>query len=354
MIMDELQYKHYIDLLPEEGDSLAFGCCIVANEKYLAVGDIGAERIIIYQYSSQQKWTRFRAISLPTSTSNPNHIIYKIALTGDTLVIGEVKFKRECYGEEQLLYPYQPAKRKDGQTRPPYGSSGLSYTGAVYRTLMTSNFPLERIDTPKTGEFAGFSVAACRDNIAFSVATYGNPGKSSGYTNLISSGHTHIFAASGLIALSDSLLIVGINTGIDKGEISIFDLTVSNPDPRIVEIPNEIIEVTLTEKIIAVRAVSSSGFQETLIIDIDSLAIDSLDGSGNISTYKNYLVCGHPTTPDHEVLGNLKLFDIGRASPKLIFSNNAEVFRSFITKDFLFAVMPHDSDKKRICILSYI
>jgi hypothetical protein len=63
MVMNELQYEHYIDSQPEEGDSSSFGWSLTANEKYLAVGDAGAGRVVIYHRSSQNKWVRFRTVS---------------------------------------------------------------------------------------------------------------------------------------------------------------------------------------------------------------------------------------------------------------------------------------------------
>jgi hypothetical protein len=57
-------------LRTKASDSCLFGASVVINDKYLAVGDPGANRVIIYQRNNRGKWRRTREI-LPPQDSTP-------------------------------------------------------------------------------------------------------------------------------------------------------------------------------------------------------------------------------------------------------------------------------------------
>ena len=50
---------------PEANDSHYFGCSVVINGKYLAVGDIGANKVIIYTSNDSGQWNRTKEILPP-------------------------------------------------------------------------------------------------------------------------------------------------------------------------------------------------------------------------------------------------------------------------------------------------
>lgn len=372
--MNELQYEDYVDLQPEEGDSNCFGLSLAANEKYLAVGDTKANRVIVYRHSSQQKWVRFRAVLLPTNpiivSSKSSYTTYKLALAGDTLVIGAVTSEIRLNEQNRQFYPYRPPTEEgemaysNHQTFRITVREGLleeAYTGAVYQILLTSNTSLERVDHPKIGELTGFSIAANGDKIAFAVATYGSSGHSSGHTILITNGCRRIFPASGEIALNDNLLIVGSIMNYQQGKVSIFDLADSVASPKSIKIPMFIANIGLVKNfIIVAEQLSMAGSQsikshlsvvsKTLILNISDLSTTYMEGIGRIFTYGNRLVRSYPSTRDGEVAGKLELFDFSSTlPPRLICTSTADVLCSVLTRDFLFTTLYLES---RVCIFT--
>jgi hypothetical protein len=379
MVVNELQYECHINLEPEEGDSNCFGWSLAANEKYLAVGDTGANRVVVYHRNSQNKWVRFRIVSLPTNPSIANSSSsctnYKLALSKDTLIIGTVTSEIRFNEQNRQLYLYRPpteevamAYSNQRTLRVNHHQEGLleeAYTGAVYQTLVASNTPLERIDNPKPGELAGFSVAAEGEKIAFAVATYSKADDPSGYTTVISNGHHCTFMSSGEIALYNNLLVVGSTVNCQQGRVSIFDLAVSNPCPQTVNVPISIAEIALMKKFIAIEEQGSRRRyykkSKTLILNIDELSITTLNGVGSISAYDNLLLRCHSTTKVEHYEGLMELFDTNYVPPKLLHKSNSEASQGLLTKGLLFIVVPPDSnaipvysENARICIFSYV
>ncbi|MBE9046212.1 hypothetical protein IQ255_17670 [Pleurocapsales cyanobacterium LEGE 10410] len=76
---------------PEEGDSAYFASSVVVNNKYLAVGDTGTNKVIIYTPDNFGKWSRTREILPPVNSAlDREGSIFgnNLELDGDTLVIG--------------------------------------------------------------------------------------------------------------------------------------------------------------------------------------------------------------------------------------------------------------------------
>ena len=63
VISQEIKPKHCLTLFPE--DSSSFGQTLATNGKYLAIGDPLANRVVIYQQDSQQRWQRIQEIYPP-------------------------------------------------------------------------------------------------------------------------------------------------------------------------------------------------------------------------------------------------------------------------------------------------
>jgi hypothetical protein len=354
MILNELQCEHYIDPQPEDGDTSSFGLSLAANEKYLVVGDTGANRVIIYCRSPQKEWVRLRAISVPidplTVNITKSLTIYKLALTEDTLFIGTTtsgvvqEQKQQFYRDPSTAWP-------------------IYWIGAVYQISLTSESLLERIDQFKNGELAGFYIAAHSNNIAFGVATHDDSGGSSGYITVVSNGHRYDFTYSGNFswynpfALYNNSLVVDSTIYHRQGRISIFDLAAPNSPPQIVEVPTLISKIALTEKFIIIAEQLSARWpnknSKTTVLSTTDFSITVLDCIGDISACGNRLVCSHSTTPDNEVRGKLRLFDISRAPPELIYTGNLDIRNSILTRDFLFTLIRNGSNA-RICVLSFI
>lgn len=75
---------------PEPGDSSSFGCSVVVNKKYLAVGDIGANKVVIYTSDDSGQWSRTREIFPPAnlpSYEDGTRFGSRLELDGDILTI---------------------------------------------------------------------------------------------------------------------------------------------------------------------------------------------------------------------------------------------------------------------------
>ena len=74
-----------ICFLPEPGDTNSFASSVAINDKYLVVGDPGANRIVVYQKNAQSQWYREREIYPPE-----NSISYERRNGfGTNLILGE-------------------------------------------------------------------------------------------------------------------------------------------------------------------------------------------------------------------------------------------------------------------------
>jgi FG-GAP repeat len=327
------------------GDSNGYLDSIVANQNYLVVGESTTNRVVIYRRAKSGQWNRFRTIS-PPADSFFSTISYgfgrSVALSGDTLVIGAYAQGSRLLGPKPQIYPFQPPGNE-------------TFAGAVYRTQVSSNAPLQRIDRPNTNELAGFSITADQGKIAFTVSTLAPDGKIAGRTVVLSGSQQRSLPISGELAISKNRLVVGSSgTNLRQSQISIFDLDKSNLAPQTIQIPIRIAGINLTDKFIVVTenkyaySTVQSDFR-TLILDIPNLSRTFLDGIGQVSTAGNLLVRSHSASPDNEVGGKIEFFDLSATSPKLIRKQDAEIHSTFLTKDFLFASISRNGLAK-ICI----
>ena len=327
---------------PQSGDTPRFGDALVANDRYLAIGDTQASQIVVYRHTAQRQWVRLRTIGLPANPPivQPNSnfgysVTYKLAISGDKLVIGKVVSRARPSSQEAAFYPYKPPADR-----------GMTYDGAVYRTSIASNSPLERIDRPQEKELAGFSVAADGGKIAFSVATYGS--KSPGYVTVISGSRRYSLAASGEIAMNKNLLVAGSTISGQQGKLAIFNLVDATPSPRNLAIPTTVRDLALADKYIVVAEQLFNGFTpldrdramlpKTWFVNIADLSITSIDGFGKISAYGNKLVRSYPSTADNEAIGKIELFNLSTMPPRSLGSRTADIQRSFLMKNYLFTI----------------
>jgi hypothetical protein len=339
-------------ITPQPGDTPRFGDALVANDRFLAIGDTQANRIVVYRHTSQRRWARLRTIALPpnppianaSSNAGYSSVTYKLAISGDKLVIGKVVSKMRPTSQEAALYPYQPPAEKD-----------MAYAGAVYSTSIATNSRLERIDRPKDKELAGLSVAGDGGKIAFSVATYDR--QSSGYVTVISGDRRYSLAASGEIALKKNLLVAGSTTSDRQGKLAVFNLADATPSPRTIAIPIPVGAIAIADKYIVVaEQLFNGGFApamlpKTLFANIADLSITSVKGFGNISAYGNKLVLSYPNTDDGEAYGKIELFNLGTMPPKSLGSRKANVYLSFLTNNYWFTV-ENKNFRTAICVAS--
>ncbi len=318
------------------GDSYRVGESLTADQKYLAVGDPGANRVTVYRRTATQRWIKFRTISPPKNSLIDNigsGFGYSLALTEDTLVIGAYASKQNPQDQERILYPFQP-----------FGRNGLAYTGAIYSTSIGSNAQLKRIDRSHAKELSGFSVVADAGKIAFGVLGYNNQNKTSKYTILLSKNNRRVIDIGGEIALHKDRLAVGRNIDKQQGHISIFNLRTPEILPEIIKVPLQgISAIELTDKflIISEQKYLVSTSKETseakiLVFDLLSRNSNLFAGPGSISAYENLFISSYPTTGDSEILGRISLFDLSATPPKMLSTNRMNIKQSFLSKNFLF------------------
>jgi hypothetical protein len=352
-----------IDLQP--GDTPDFGDALVANDRFLAIGYAQANRIAVYRRTSQRQWDRVRTIALPPNpqianpSSRPGYgVTYKLAISGDKLVIGKVVSIMRSGSQEAASFPYQPpAENGMAYVGGTAYVGGLAFVGAVYRTSVAANSPLERIDRPKDKELAGFSVAADGGKIAFSVATYDR--QSPGYITVISGDRRYSLAASGEVALKKNLLVAGSTTSGRQGKLAVFNLADATPSPRTIAIPTPVRYVAIADKYLVVAEQLFNGgvpidrdrsmLPKTWFVNIADLSITSVKGFGEISTYGNKLVRSYQSTDDNESIGKIELFNLGTMPPKSLSSRNGNILRSFLTNDYLFTIELQNS-RTALCI----
>jgi hypothetical protein len=342
----------------QPGDTHRFGDSLAASEKYLAIGDTQANRVVVYRNTASNEWERFRIVALPPNppVSDPSanfgyNITYSLAIDRETLVIGKVVSKYQPKADEKQFYPFQPPVRPGM-----HNASGMAYAGAVYRTELNSNSPLRRVDKLKSQELAGFSVAAAGGRIAFAVFTY----EPLGYTMIMSRNQFSTLHVGGKIAMNDNLLVVGSMVDNHQGKISIFNLANSNLSPRTVEIPVPVNGVTMTDKFIAVSEQlyvnqfphanpHLSKTPRILIINIGTLATTAIEGFGEISSHENRMILSYSSTSDGTIVGKIEIFDLSTDPPKLIRTRTDNFRQSLITKKHLFTVVKNKS-RANICI----
>jgi hypothetical protein len=335
------------------GDSYRLGESLIADQKYLAVGDPGANRVTVYRRTTTQRWIKFRTILPPKNSSIDkigNGFGYSLALTEGTLVIGAYASKQNPQDQERILYPFQPL-----------GHNGLAYTGAIYSTSIGSNTPLKRIDRSLARELSGFSIVADAGKIAFGVLGHNNQNQISKYTILLSGNNRRAIDAGGEIALHKNRLVVGKNIDKQQGHISIFNLKSPELLPEIIRVPIQgISAIELTDKflIISEQKYLISTSKETseakiLVFDLLSRTSNLFAGPGNISAHENLFVSSHPTTGDSEIPGRISLFDLSATPPKMLSTSRLNIRQSFLTKNFLFKTVnlsTSGGNDVRICI----
>lgn len=297
---------------------------LVVNQNYLAFADTKSNLVIVYRRNIQGRWSESHRIAPPLGSTVAKHgggFGYSIALDGNILIIGAFFNKAQPTTADRAAYPFI------------LPNNNAAYGGAIYRTDVRKPASIQRIDQPKSGEIAGFSVAAHQGNVAFPVNYYDKNGVFSSYTTLVL-GKTHksINVSSGTVAMRNNILVIG-NTSLlgvggsyNSGMLSILDLKQLTQSPRRIETNFPVLGISISDQLIAATgshqawgAVESQ--QRALVISIKDEARHNLKGSGMVHVHRNLLVRNYPYTPDYENPGQIELFDFKDINkPRLIYS----------------------------------
>jgi len=299
------------DSLPS--DSSFFGNILAAENKYLVVGDPGANRVIIYTRELDDKWLRTREILPPK-----NSTAYKvgsgfgstIALDGDHLVIGSFTV-------------IKPENTKAVNPQDFHENNGIfSSSTALYLTRINEEAEVKRInfpDIPKNGVLPTGKVMAEDGKISF-IFSQQQPGKRIKRINqiyLLSNGKNHALPSGKLeyeiktkvgsiniygidIDLKNSLLIVSIDRDQNKGGVWLFNLDSPQSKPKKIDLPfikPAKVSVAISDQFIAIsntpKSYLSHLFEQSGITLIRNIATGSTiitEGVGHLSLDKNILV----------------------------------------------------------------
>jgi hypothetical protein len=298
---------------------------LVVSQNYLAFTDVGKNRVTVYQRNSSGRWSKSHDITPP-----PNSPVakigggfgYSMALDGNDLIIGVFFSKEQPTATDRSTHPFMPP------------NSNSAYGGAIYRTDVRKPASIQRIDQPKSGEVAGFNVAADRGSVAFPVNYYDSKGILSSYTAVVSGKTTRsINIPSGTVAIKNNILVVGDNTSLlgtrnknSMSVLSLFDLKKSNQLLRKIEADFLVFSISISDQLIAATGShhawgSPESQQNILIINISDGSEYILKGSGMIHAYQKLLIRYYPYTFDYETPGQIELFDFRNINkPRLLYS----------------------------------
>lgn len=340
--------------LSEPGDSKSFGYALAISDRYLAVGDPEANRVVIYTHNNNHRWLRTREIVPPKGSAVDNvgsGFGYDVSLDKSTLVIGAYTEKHKPNNQEIFQYTNQ---------------LGVSFSGGVYKVLLDKKAEVKRIDVLSGGEISGFSVSADAGKIAFSIKREEQPGRWIGKVNLLTEGDVkQILSPTNSaeqnfgvdIDLKNNLLLVG-SPFDDTGAAWLFDLETPENKPQRLAIPNAHIGSTLaiSDQFAVVGAIGGLTYAtpaKTLIKGIKDGSTTVIDGVGELSLDQNILARMHPRSPDGEQQALLELFNLGdNATPRLM-KERRDVDRALLENSLLTTVQKTSSGVK-LCIEQHI
>ncbi len=342
-------------LVSQPGDSESFANASAINDKYLAVGDPEANRVVIYTHDAKGKWLRTREI-LPPKGSEAEAVGSgfgsSVSLDKSTLVIGAFARKHKPKNPELFQYTNQ---------------LGMSYSGGVYKTTLDKETQVQRIDVVSKGEVPGLSISADGETIAYSTMREGEDGRLIGKIHLLSDGNIkHIVSptdsgAHGFdvgIALKNNLLVAGSGLDAPMGAAWLFDLKAPKSKPQRLAIPNEYIGgiVAISDRFVAVSTATANNYlmpTKTLIVSIEDGSTTVIDGVGVLSLDRNILARMHPHStaydgvPEQQAL--LELFDLTNFNEPRLIVKRGGIEGAYVQNNFLITI-PKSYFRRKICI----
>lgn len=303
-------------------DSESFGYSLAMSDDYLAVGDPGANHVVLFEENERGKWIRSRTIKPPKGSSAEivgSGFGYDISLDESTLVIGAYTKKHKPSNLEDFQYTNQ---------------LGVAYSGGVYKVDLDKNVLVERVDTLDDGEISGFSVSADSGKIAFSSRA-DQPDKWFGKVHLFSEGNirktvtpTKKSSEFGIdISLKNNLLAVASPRDDAGATYLLFNLESFDDEPKRLAIPNSTgfngITVAISDKFIAIGSAGygffSSTRPETQIKTIEGNTVAVIDGDGELSLDGSILARVRPSISGdgHNQKSLLEVFELDE-TPTLI------------------------------------
>ncbi|NEQ99500.1 MAG: hypothetical protein F6K30_22820 [Cyanothece sp. SIO2G6] len=160
LTVQQIFFPRLIYLSNQSGDSRKFGYALAVDGNYLAIGDPGANRVVLYHRGFRGRWRRMQNILPPEGSSTARAGLgfgYSLDLKDGILAIGS--YDTNILGLSRIAPPNW-------------------YLGEVYVTTVRDHSiePVRKILLPDSGWISGHSVALYGKKLAFAAEKYTAPG----------------------------------------------------------------------------------------------------------------------------------------------------------------------------------
>ena len=345
-------------LVSEAGDSESFANASAINDKYLAVGDPEANRVVIYTRDAKGKWLRSREI-LPPKGSEAEAIGfgfgYDVALDGSTLVIGVYGSKYKPNNPEDITY-----KDSDGVWLNAF---------EVYKTTLDNVAEIKRIDIDSEEEIPSGLVLADNGKIVYSTLSLQKDVKSKVYlyedgnikNTFVSPTDTkHLVgrtASASSIALKNDFLIVDSPGEEPRGAAWLFSLKAPSAKPRKLTIPNqgsrEAVAISEHFAAVGVRNPFFFSSNETLVVSMEDGSTNLVEGVGKLSSDGNILAMMLPyvSRGGYTQESLLRVYDLTNINAPRLIAKQGGINNAYVQNNFLTTIKKNYSEAKtKICI----
>jgi len=275
--------------LPEPGDTKSFAFSVAVNDKYLVVGDPGANRVVVYRKDALDKWYREREIYPPENSSTfkaGKGFGQKLSLDRNILLVKSViKAKYDStYSVNQNSFKY------------------LSKKGSAIRNFLLRKYYVFDLDL----ESKPIQIDGVRSNQKESTNFHILHNRELKRITL-PNNNEQMFGVS--IAVHNDLMLVGspqshqVNSEPKQGKAWLFNLNNLNSKPRVLTVEKAYLgkSVALSEEFAVVgnngtdKLIGNPNLsQKTLITSLNNDSFFLIDNQGYLSIDKNILAIMRP------------------------------------------------------------
>ncbi|MGL5872136.1 MAG: hypothetical protein ACRC2R_07165 [Xenococcaceae cyanobacterium] len=330
-----------IYFLPKPGDTNSFGSSVVVNDKYLAIGDPRAKKVIIYTPDDSGKWSRTREIRPPVN----------VAFDGiDSIFGSSLDLDEDILTISARIR--NPDVSRDGLSPTQAARTPPTYSHRRYLINLKIDIELQPIDLLVQREPESNLV---RFNLL-------RQGKIEQFV-LPDMGAKHLgsneSSYSSMVALHESLLLVGYYSVDNTGGAWLFDLDRPQVEPLKLAIEDTALgsTVAISQQFAAVGSNGHNWYfpqggirdrsHKTPIRNLKNGSTTVIDSFGELSFSGDILAIMRPCNPQEEIAGLLEVFRIDEdTKPHLIRRTN--VAKAKVQNGFLITLKTYY--RVRLCI----